>query len=149
MQTSSRRILEKLEKNGEMSLENLAKLLPKKHLNHIDFYPLASLIQQGHVEDSLFGGSHSNQDLKEKISKLQYIAWELYALHDADKSASYRDQTWNLIGNGRFKDQLYTLTAKGYLQLEELRRNESSQRIVVLVSILSALLAVLLTQIFK
>jgi len=45
------KILETLVGKGELTLEELVKLLPKKTNDHRDLYPLASLISLGYIED--------------------------------------------------------------------------------------------------
>lgn len=49
--------MEALEKNGELTLEQIAKLIPIKHKDHRDFYILASLITLGLIDDDLWGRS--------------------------------------------------------------------------------------------
>ena len=45
--------MEALEKNGELTLEQIAKLITIKHKDHRDFYILASLITLGLIDDDL------------------------------------------------------------------------------------------------
>ena len=47
------KILGKLEKNGEMTLEELSQMIPKIHGDHRDFYVLSSLVSNGYLDDDM------------------------------------------------------------------------------------------------
>ena len=47
------KILEILREKGELTLQDLFNLIPKKSNDHRDLYPLASLISLGYIEDDM------------------------------------------------------------------------------------------------
>lgn len=49
MNGSARRILKAIAKNGELSLDAAIRLATPRHLNHVDQYPLALLIEEGYT----------------------------------------------------------------------------------------------------
>lgn len=146
---TSTKILKSLRDRGEMKLEDVAKILPRKFGDHRDFYPLASLVSQGYVENSYssFSSMPEKQDL---ASKNQLIAWKLYAMSAADKSATYKGHHWSIHGGDEsLKGQILALTGSGYLRLEEgaVRRNDRLFSIGL--AVLSAALAAVATSLFS
>jgi len=47
------KILKALQDKGELTVEELFNLIPKKSNDHRDLYPLASLISLGYIEDDM------------------------------------------------------------------------------------------------
>jgi hypothetical protein len=146
MKNSSFIILKKLEKNGEMKLCDIAKLLPAKYNDHRDFHPLASLITQGLVEDSLVENNTLDKNPDYKNLKTQVLAWKLFATSTAEYKAEYNGHSWFIGGKGEYlKDQLYSLTGYGHLFLEDTRNKERDKRFTFLIAIFSAIFASSLT----
>lgn len=149
MKNTAFTILKKLENNGEMKLCDIAKLLPIKYNDHRDFYPLASLITQGLVEDSLMEKNTLDQNPDYKNLKIQILAWKLFATSTAENKAEYNGRSWFISGKSEYlKDQLYSLIGYGYLYLEETRNGERDKRFTTLIAIFSAVLASSLTYYF-
>lgn len=128
-------ILKVLKKEGELTLEEIAKLIPKKTNDHRDFYPLASLISMGYMEDDM----RTSIENKKK-ENIHLIAYKLFAWSKADHDfAEYKGNSWR-TSHSRLKDGKFAITGEGYLYLErELTRN-SDRKFAFLLAILSAVL---------
>lgn len=128
-------ILKVLKKEGELTLEEIVKLIPEKTKDHRDFYPLASLISMGYIEDDM---RTLIEDKKKE--NIHLIAYKLYAWSKADHDfAEYKGNSWR-TPNSRLKDRKLAITGEGYLYLDvELTRN-SDRRFAFLLAILSAIL---------
>jgi hypothetical protein len=137
-------ILRNLEKEGEMTISDIAFLLPKRHGDHRDFYPFASLIVQGLVEDSSLEKDTMDRNPNYTSFKLQTVAWRLFA-SDADYEAEYKNVKWLRSKDRKFRDELYTLTGNGYLYLNENRIKRDEKRFTLLIAIFSAVFATALT----
>lgn len=128
------KILEVLKAKGELTLEELVKLIPNETNDHRDLYPLASLISLGYIEDDLLIPIE-----EKKIENIHLIAYKLYAWSTADDSAQYKNLSW-ISPNSKLKERTYAITGDGYLYLErELTRNRD-RRFAFLLAILSAVL---------
>ena len=127
------KILEVLKAEGELTLEELVRLIPKKTNDHIDLYPLASLISLGYIEDDMLTPIEDK-----KNENIHLIAYKLYAWSTADHDfAEYKGYSWR-TSNSRLKDRKLAITGEGYLYLDrELTRN-SDRRFAFLLAILSA-----------
>ncbi|WP_141400813.1 hypothetical protein [Pseudoxanthomonas wuyuanensis] len=143
------KILSTLSKRGEMTLEDLAKSLPRKFNDHRDFYPLASLLSQGYIEDSHALLSDSSSAVRTLASKNQMISWRLYAMSSAEQSASYKGHTWSVHGGSEtLKGQMLALTGSGYLRLEESRVRRNDRLFAILLAVASAAIAAYFTVLF-
>ena len=129
------KILKVLKEKGELTLEELFNMIPKKSNDHRDLYPLASLISLGYIEDDM---RTSIEDKKKE--NIHLIAYKLYAWSIADGNfAEYKGTSWR-TSNSRLKDGMFAITGEGYLYLEkELARN-SDRRFAFFLAILSAIL---------
>lgn len=128
-----------------MKISDISLLLPKRHGDHRDFYPFASLVTQGLVEDSILEKDTQNKNPDYTSLKLQFVAWELFAMSSADYEAKYKGKTWIRTKNEKFSDQLFTLTGNGYLYLNENRSKKHEKRFTFLIAIFSAVFASALT----
>lgn len=117
MQNSALKILKELENSGELSLEEIGNLIPKKHRNHKDFYVFASLVSEGLVDDYLLTDS-SRPD--PNSHKEQLLARKYFACSTAERSAKYEGKSWS-ITSGTLKGQTFALSGKGSLFLSEYR----------------------------
>ena len=143
------KILASLNANGDLTLEEISKILPKKFQDHRDFYPLASLLQQGLVEDSFSAYTESSESTKDLASKTQLISWQLYACSAAENTASYKGHTWSIYGGKEsLRSQKYALTGSGYLHLEELRVRRNDRIFAVFLAVVSAIIASYFTTLF-
>lgn len=115
------KILIQLEEKGEMSLEEIGMMLPKKHKDHRDFYIFASLVSIGYIDDYLLVDNEKADPNKDKE---QLLAREYFACSTADKKASYKNHNWMISGdNETLKGQTFALSGKGSLFLSEIRAN--------------------------
>lgn len=124
--------MEALEKNGELTLEQIAKLIPIKHKDHRDFYILASLITLGLIDDDLLKNKDNDNSNKYKA---QLLARKYFACSTADKTATYENYSWSIF-DGSLKDQTFALSGKGSLFLSEFR----TKRVDRFISILSGVI---------
>ncbi len=134
------KILEVLKVEGELFLEELVRLIPKKTNDHRNLYPLASLISLGYIEDDMMASIE-----EKKKENIHLIAYKLYAWSVVDGNFSeYKGISWR-TSDSRLKDQVFAITGEGYLYLErELTRN-GDRRFTILLAILSAVLGSSLT----
>lgn len=144
------RVMNRLAARGELSLEEIASLLPRRLGDHRDFYPLASLVSQGFVEDSYgsFLGETGRDTGDALASKTQLLAWKFYAMSAADKAATYKGHSWTLHGDETLRGQLFALTGAGYLHLGEQREKRNERLFAVSLAVGSALLAAFFTGVF-
>lgn len=118
MRNTAIKILRGLEENGELSLEDISKLIPSKFGDHRDYYVFASLVATGYVDDESLPDPNDSYARNKKESLL---AREYYACCGAEITASFRNLSWTKAGGGNLKDQPFTLTGKGSLFLSEYR----------------------------
>ncbi len=124
-------ILRELEKNGELTIEEVAKLLPKKYKDHRDFYIFASLVAEGLIDDPFLVESDSPNPNK---NKTQLLARKYFAMSTADKSVTYEGHTWSIHGGKEtLRGQKVALSGKGSLYLRE-SRSKRCDRIFSLIS---------------
>lgn len=118
MRNSALKILRALEEKGELSLEDISTLIPKKFGDHRDFYIFASLVAIGYVDDDKVPDPNKPARKKRKEALL---AREYYASHDAGQTATFGIWSWSRGGESALREQPFTLTGKGNLFLSEYR----------------------------
>lgn len=149
MSITATRILRVLSSSGDMTLEDLSRLLPRKFNDHRDFYPLASLLHQGFIEDPYASISDASNTMQILGSKAQLLSWKLYAMSTAEKTATYKGQTWSIHGGDELlRDQRFSLTGAGYLYLEESKIRRNDRIFAGLLAIISAAIAAYFTFLF-
>ena len=113
------KILEELEKQGDLSLEEIAYFLTKKFKDHRDFYILACLVAIGYVDDDkLLNKENPDQNIR----KEQLLAREYFACSTEEKTAKYENHTWSRYSGGTtLKGQKFALSGKGSLYLSDYR----------------------------
>lgn len=76
MQDLAIKILEVLEKSGELQLKELAKIIPVKFNDHRDFYILASLKSNGFIDDDLLLDENSdpNRNKEQKLARTYFAS---------------------------------------------------------------------------
>lgn len=125
------KILTALERSGDMPLEGIAALIPRKWKDHRDFYALASLVTQGYIEAPFL--PQGNQP-RESERNAQLLSWKYFAISTGDKKASYKNHAWSIHGEEEtLKGQRFALTGAGRLYLEE-ARNRRFDRVFTLAS---------------
>lgn len=113
------KILKKLEKKGEITLEEISLLLPKIFNDHRDFYIFACLVAIGYIDNNKLLDTENPNPNK---NKEQLLAREYYACSTQDKTAKYENHTWSIQGGkNTLKGQNFALSAKGSLFLSEFR----------------------------
>ncbi|QTA81863.1 Uncharacterized protein dnl_42170 [Desulfonema limicola] len=122
-------ILEKIEKEGESSLEEIASIIPKKYKDHRDFYIFANLVSLEYIERDLL--KSDKQDPNSKNTQL--LARELFACCTAEQSAEYKNAVYSRSGDVMLKEQKFSLSGKGSLFLSE-RRTKRLDRILTISS---------------
>lgn len=118
MKNTAQKILEALERNGELSLEQIAALIPKKFGDHRDFYIFACLVTAGYIDDDRL---IDDENPDPNRSKEQLLAREYFASSTADQTAKYENFTWSRHGGVGLKDQKFALSGSGSLYLTESR----------------------------
>ncbi|MFA0135381.1 hypothetical protein AB4440_24290 [Vibrio splendidus] len=122
------KILSKLEKSGELTLAEIAELIPKTHNDHKDFYVFASLVSSGLVDDFY----QVNENGSKTMQKEQILARKFFACSTATTKAEYENLSWSAPSSS-LKDQPFALSGKGSLLLSE-ARTKRSDRIFTLIS---------------
>ncbi|MAM85817.1 MAG: hypothetical protein CME36_00725 [unclassified Hahellaceae] len=118
MHNAALKILKALEKNGELTLEEISALIPQRQGDHRDFYVFASLVAIGYVDDDKLPDPNEPNP---KNRKEGLLAREYFASHDAEQTASYDNWTWQRVGETALREQPFSLTGKGSLFLSEYR----------------------------
>lgn len=153
MSSTAQKILEAIEQAGDLSLEEISKLIPKKHNDHRDFYVFASLVTQGLIDDGMQPDSKQpGEDRQEP--KEQLLSWKYFAMSSAEKSASYRGRTWSIHGGSEtLKGQRFSLSGMGHLHLTEATTKRFDRAFAIgsgmLIGIVVALAAVLIERYAK
>ncbi len=145
------KILLKMEKQGELSLEEIASILPKKYKDHRDFYIFASLVSIGYIDnDHLLDQDNPNPNR----NKEQLLAREYFACSTEERVAKYENHTWSRYGgDSTLKGQKFALSGKGSLYLSEYRAKRfdriftlsSGILVGIIVAIVGAYFRVLIT----
>ena len=152
MSSIALKILRMLEKSGDASLEEIAKLIPKNHGDHRDFYVFASLITRELINDPFI-----TDDKKESVgknTKEQLLARKYFAMSNAEKTATYQNHSWSIHGGAEtLKGQRFALSGPGYLYLSELMTKRFDRAFTIgsgiLIGIVVALTAVLIERYTK
>ena len=119
MKGTAIKILKTIEKRGEITLEDVAYILPKRFGDHRDFYDFASLVSIGYIDDDKLKGDNNGDPNQYKE---QLLAMRYFACSSADRSASYNNLSWIQTGGpGGLKDEKFCLTGRGSLFLSEYR----------------------------
>jgi len=110
------KILKELERSGELTLEEVSALLPKKHGDHRDYYVFASLVSSEMIDDDLLIKRNSDP----VKYKEQVLARKYFACSTAEDIAEFGALSWDMP-SGLLKEQAFALSGKGSLYLSELR----------------------------
>lgn len=153
MSSPAHEILKAIDKAGDLSLEEISALIPKKYNDHRDFYVFASLVAQEFIDDGM------QRDPKESTEKRyepreQLLSWKYFAMSTGEKTATYRNRTWSVHGgNETLKGQRFALSGKGHLYLDEVATKRFDRAFAIgsgmLIGIVVALAAVFIERYIK
>ena len=133
--------MKRLTKARELTLREVAALLPKKTNDHLDFYPLASLVKGGFVDLYLETNGkpfREGNELQLAISFYMFVA-------GGDKEFEYMGMRSQ---GGDFGKERVFATAKAYFLLDEIRTKRSERVWAFAAGIITALVATLLRGLF-
>ena len=141
------RILVAIENAGDMALEDIAGLIPRKWGDHRDFFPFASLVSQGLIEPPFL---HRENLLQDRDENIQLLARKYFAWSTADAKAAYGVHTWVVAGDGEtLKGQRFALSGSGYLRVHEIRTKRFDRAFTVATSILVGIVVGVCIAMFK
>ena len=141
MDSVSLRLLKRLTKERELSVRACSELLPKKTNDHLDFYPLASLIKHGLADIHITSGEKPLHDESE-----MQIAILLFASITAN-GKDFQYKNIKFFG-GNFRDEMVFATAKGYFTLDEMRSRRAERLWAFAAGIVTAIVATSLKGLF-
>jgi len=147
VQNLALKILKLLEKSGELTLEELAKIIPKRFNDHRDFYILASLKSNNFIDDDIL--RDGNTDPNE--NKEQLLARSYFASNTPNNRAEYLGTTFYISGgdSSSLHDKIFALTGKGSLYLSELRLKRKDRFIALASGIFVGILVALVSTYLK
>lgn len=134
MDSVTLQILKKLAKNRELSVRACAALLPKKTNNHLDFYPLASLIKHGLADIYITTDGKPVREDNEMEIAISFYAW----VKSEGKEFEYRGFHFQ---GADFGDEMVFATAKGYFALDEMRSKRAERLWAFAAGIVTAIVA--------
>jgi len=136
------RILEKVAERGELSLADAVRLAKSQHGNHLDQYPLALLLEEGYLGQTL---NHTPpkgaKNMREFDLAIALYMWTLPK--DAQGHRKYLD----IKSQGSIdpNDERIFIKAKGALYLDEKRQKRRDRLLQFLIGFVTASLVALLT----
>lgn len=140
-------ILEAIECSGELSLAEIAELIPKKFHDHRDFYIFASLVSVEFIDDDRLP---DNDKPNPNRHKEQLLAREYFACSTAGNSAKHENHTWMRPGKGNsLKDQKFAISGKGSLFLSEYRTKRSDRIFTLATGILIGIIVAIISAYFR
>lgn len=153
MSSTAEAILKAIDSAGDMSLEEISGLIPRKHNDHRDFYVFACLVRHGLIDDGMHAAPTEAVGERQE-PKEQLMSWKYFAMSTADKTATYKGRTWSIHGGGEtLKGQRFALSAKGHFLLSEQSTKRYDRAFSIgsgmLIGIVVALAAVLIERYAK
>ncbi len=142
MESATLCVLKKLAKLREMTVRDCAKLLPKKSNDHLDFYPLATLIKHGLAD--IYGvktNENPFHDSSEMDIAIDLYVWSVWK----GEEISYRGLQFQ---GADFGDEKIFATAKGYFALDEMRSKRAERIWAFSAGIVTAIVATSLKELF-
>ena len=144
------KILRKLQRDGDAALEEIARIIPKRHKDHRDFYVLVSLIARGLIVEPFI----STPEKEIRQTNEQVLAYKYFAMSTADTSTSYKNYSWSISGDGEtLKAQRLALSGLGYLYLSERATKRFDRAFAIgsgiFIGVAVALIAVLIERYIK
>jgi hypothetical protein len=147
MKNVALKILKALERESELSLEEIRNLLPARFNDHRDFYVFASLVAQDFIAEPTL--PNPDADPKFFARTEQLLARKYFACSTAEKRVTYENRSWTIAGEGEtLKGQKFALSGKGYLYLREARTKRFDRAFTIvagmLIGVIVALCSVLI-----
>src|SRR3989344_5478037 len=134
MESVSLSIIRRLTDTREMELRDVAAILPKRTNDHLDFYPLASLIKGGYLDLWLETNGEPLRDQNEMELTLTLYMWVV----GGSKEFEYRGIRQH---GGDFGKEKVFATAKAYFLLDEMRTKRWERLWAFAADILTAIIA--------
>jgi hypothetical protein len=134
MDSVSLRVLKSVAKHRELSLRECATMLPKKTNDHLDFYPLASLIKRGLVDLYMT----MNGDQLSKINEME-LAISIHCHLESEKWVT--EYLGRRFSGGSFGDEKVFATANGYFALDEMQSKSKERLWAILIGTFTAIVA--------
>jgi hypothetical protein len=141
MESVSLRIVKHLAKSREMNLRDVAMLLPKHTNDHLDYYPVASLISGGYVDMWL---ETAPPPLRERPVIELAILLYMWVTGGA-REFEYRGMHSQ---GGDFGKEKVFATAKAYFFSDEIRRKRAERIWAFSAAIVTALFATMIRSLF-
>lgn len=134
MDSVSLRVLKSVAKHRELSLRDCVAMLPKKTGDHLDLYPLASLIKRGLVDLYMtMNGDHLN-----KINEME-LAISIHCHLESEKGVT--EYLGRRFSGGSFGDERVFATANGYFALDEMSSKRKERLWAILIGTFTAIVA--------
>lgn len=134
MDSVSLRVLKSVAKHREISLRECAAMLPKKTNDHLDLYPLASLIKRGLLDLYVT----VNDEPFSKSNEIE-LAISIHCYLECEKGpVEYLGRRYSGGGLG---DEKVFVTANGYFALDEMRSKRSERLWAILIGTFTAIVA--------
>jgi hypothetical protein len=134
MDSLSLRVLKSVANHRELSLRECAALLPRKTNDHLDFYPLASLIKRGLVDLYMT----MNGDPLSKINEME-LAISIHCHLEGEKGIT--EYLGRRFSGGSFGDEKVFATANGYFALDEMRSKRVERLWAISIGTFTAIVA--------
>jgi len=135
MNSAALRILKSVAKHGDMAIEDVVRLAPRRHLDHRDQYPLAALVEEEYLGLTITCPAPEGGEKMREFNLA--ISMHLESLpRSVDGKAEYRGV--ELSGNiSRDWKRVY-LKAKGWLYLAERTEKRTERLFTIMIAVLSA-----------
>jgi len=134
MDSVSLSLLKTVAKQRELSLRECAVMLPKKTGDHLDFYPLASLIKRGLVDLCMT----MNGEPFNKNNEME-LAISIYCHLESEKGVT--EYLGRHFSGGGFGDERLFVTANGYFALDEMRSKRAERLWAISIGTFTAIVA--------
>lgn len=138
MDADSVNILKKLIASREMTVRDVAALLPKRTNDHLDLYVLAHLIKNGFADVVITHDGKAFRESSEMEMAITLYTW-------ASKGKGEFEYRGMRVSGADFRDEKIFATAKGALLLQEMESKRNERLWAFAVGIVTAVVAAILT----
>ena len=141
MKSISLRIVKRLLKSGELSLRDVAEMLPKKNKDHRDYYVLSNLIKAGFANMPIKSDEKPLAETDEMQLAILLYVW----MERKGERFEYMGQTFT---GGDFSKERIFPTAKADMFIDEIKAKRLERIWALAVGILIAVVSATLTSLF-